>query len=82
MLLIDGLMGIVAPIVLIATLRLELLLVPAIFLVLFVVTVWDYARQLNPVSLSMREQFGTMNAGLAESIGGIEVVKGNAQERQ
>ncbi len=82
MLLIDGLMGIVAPIVLMATLRLELLLVPAIFLALFVVTVSDYARQLNPVSLAMRERFGAMNAGLAESIGGIEVVKGNAQERQ
>ncbi len=82
MLLVDGLMGIVAPIALIAALRLELLLVPAIFLVLFVITVWDYARQLNPVSLSLREQFGGMNAGLAESIGGIEVVKGNAQERQ
>ena len=82
MLLIDGLMGIVAPIVLMATLRLELLLVPAIFLVLFAVTVSDYARQLNPVSLAMRERFGGMNAGLAESIGGIEVVKGNAQERQ
>ncbi len=82
MLLVDGLMGIVAPIVLIASLRLELLLVPAIFLVLFTITVWGYARQLNPVSEAMREQFGTMNAGLAESIGGIEVVKGNAQERQ
>ncbi len=82
MLLIDGFMGIVAPIALMATLRLELLLVPAIFLVLFTITVWDYARQLNPISLSMREQFGKVNAGLAESIGGIEVVKGNAQERQ
>ncbi|WP_420640985.1 ABC transporter ATP-binding protein [Candidatus Leptofilum sp.] len=82
MLLVDGFMGIVAPVALIATLRLELLLVPGIFLLLFTVTVWDYARQLNPVSLSMREQFGVMNAGLAESIGGIEVVKGNAQERQ
>jgi ATP-binding cassette subfamily B protein len=28
----------------------------------------------------MRDQFGVMNAGLAESISGIEVVKGNAQE--
>jgi ATP-binding cassette subfamily B protein len=82
MLLVDGLMGIIAPIILMATLRLELLLVPSIFLLLFGITVWDYARQLNPVSLSMREQFGKMNAGLAESIGGIEVVKGNAQERQ
>ncbi|MCP4419905.1 MAG: ABC transporter ATP-binding protein [Chloroflexi bacterium] len=82
MLLTDGLMGIVAPIVLIATLRLELLLVPAIFLLLFVLTVSDYARQLNPVSLALREQFGIMNAGLAEAVGGIEVVKGNAQEGQ
>ena len=82
MLLVDGLMGIIAPIVLIAALRLELLLVPGIFLLLFTVTVWDYARQLNPVSEAMRERFGVMNAGLAESIGGIEVVKGNAQERQ
>jgi ATP-binding cassette subfamily B protein len=82
MLLVDGLMGIIAPIVLIAALRLELLLVPGLFLLLFTVTVWDYARQLNPVSEAMRERFGVMNAGLAESIGGIEVVKGNAQERQ
>lgn len=82
MLLIDGVMGILAPVVLIASLRFELLLVPAIFLVLFVITVWDYARQLNPVSLSLREQFGAVNAGLAESINGIEVVKGNAQEKQ
>jgi ATP-binding cassette subfamily B protein len=29
----------------------------------------------------MREQFGTMNAGLAEAIAGIEVVKANVQER-
>lgn len=82
MLIVDSLMGIIAPIVLITLLDPRLLLVPAIFLLLFVITVWDYARQLNPVSLAQREQFGLMNAGLAEAIGGIEVVKGNAQERQ
>lgn len=81
MLIIDGIMGIVAPVALIATLDWRLLLVPALFLILFVVTVADYARQLNPVSLALREQFGTMNAGLAEAIGGIEVVKSNAQEQ-
>ena len=82
MLIVDGMMGIVAPIVLIGLIRLELLLVPALFLITFVITVWDYARQLNPVSEAMRQQFGTMNAGLAESVSGIEVVKGSAQERQ
>ena len=82
MLIVDGIMGIVAPVVLIAALEWRLLLAPALFLVFFVITVADYARQLNPVSLALREQFGAMNAGLAEAIGGIEVVKSNAQEQQ
>lgn len=82
MLIVDTVMAIVAPMVLIGALRLELLLVPFLFLIVFVITVYDYSRRLNPVSLAMREQFGVMNAGLAESIGGIEVVKGSAQEAQ
>jgi ATP-binding cassette, subfamily B, bacterial len=82
MLIVDSLMGIVAPLVLIAMLRLELLLVPAIFLVLFAVTVTDYARRLSPVTIALRRQFGIMNAGLAEAVAGIEVVKGNAQENR
>jgi ATP-binding cassette subfamily B protein len=81
-LVLDGFMGIVAPIVLIGLMKPALLLMPGLFLVVFVVTVWDYARQLNPVSEALREQFGTMNAGLAEAVSGVEVVKGSAQERQ
>jgi len=30
-------------------------------------------RRLNPVSIALREQFGNMNAGLAEAIAGHEV---------
>ena len=82
MLILDASFGIVAPITIIATMGTKLLLVPAIFLVLLVITVADYARRLNPVSDALREQFGTMNAGLAEAIAGIEVVKGSAQEMQ
>ena len=81
-LVLDGFMGIVAPIVLIGLLEPALLLMPGLFLIVFVITVWDYARQLNPVSEALREQFGTMNAGLAEAVSGVEVVKGSAQERQ
>ncbi|MCZ7667166.1 MAG: ABC transporter ATP-binding protein/permease [Chloroflexi bacterium] len=58
----------------------QLMLVPTSTFFLYAITAWDYAAALNPVSEAMREQFGTMNAGLAESISGIEVVKGNAQE--
>ena len=82
MLVVDGIMGIIAPIVLIGAINIQLLLVPGLFLIALVITVWDYARQLNPVSEALREQFGTMNAGLAEAVSGIEVVKGSAQEWQ
>jgi len=82
MLITDSIMAIIVPITLIISLNKSLLLVPAIFLILFVITVYDYSRQLNPVSVALREQFGTMNAGLAEAISGIEVVKGSAQEIQ
>jgi ATP-binding cassette, subfamily B, bacterial len=80
MLIVDGFMGIIAPIVLIAQLNTQLLAIPLLYLLLFAIGIYDFARRLNPVSQSMRQQFGVMNAGLAESISGIEVVKGNAQE--
>ena len=80
MLIMDSVLAIIIPMTLIALLDVRLLVVPILFLVGFIVTVWDYARQLNPVSIAMRDQFGTMNAGLAETIAGIEVVKSSAQE--
>lgn len=82
MLIIDSAMAIIVPIVLIAQLNWRLLLAPLVFVVLWAVTVADYNRRLKPISLAQREQFGEMNAGLAEAIAGIEVVKANAQERR
>jgi len=80
-LIIDSLMAVVVPMFLIAQLRLQLLLAPTVFLILFAITLTGYNRQLKPVSIALREQFGTMNAGLTEAIAGIEVVKANVQER-
>ena len=82
MLITDALIGIMAPLVLISQIDARLLLTPAVFLVLFVITIRGYARRLSPISEGLRESFGIMNAGLAETVGGIEVVKGNAQEAQ
>jgi ATP-binding cassette subfamily B protein len=81
MLIVDSLMGIVVPITMISRIDTQLLLVPLIFVVMLIITVYDYNRRLKPVSNARREQFGTMNAGLAEAISGIEVVKANAMER-
>jgi ATP-binding cassette subfamily B protein len=81
MLIIDSVLNLIIPIVLIGVLRLELLLIPLIFTVLLFLTLWDYNRQLSPVSLALRDQFGMMNAELAEAIAGIEIVKTNVMER-
>ena len=81
MLITDSLMAYIVPTVIISQLNYRLLLVPGIFGILLIITVADYNRRLKPVSIAMREQFGDMNARLAETIAGIEVVKGNAQER-
>jgi ATP-binding cassette subfamily B protein len=81
MLITDSLMNLIIPIVLIAFIRLELLLFPLAFTLVLIITLRDYNRRLSPVSQAMRDQFGTINAGLAETIAGIEVVKSNVQER-
>jgi ATP-binding cassette subfamily B protein len=80
MLIMDASVGIIVPILLIARVDSQLLLVPTAFLIIFAITLSGYIRQLNPVSAAQREQFGIMNSGLAETIAGIEVVKGNVQE--
>ncbi|TET49452.1 MAG: ABC transporter ATP-binding protein, partial [Anaerolineales bacterium] len=80
-LIVDSLLSIVVPVALIASLDRRLLLAPLVFVVLWAITVADYNRRLKPVSEAQREQFGRMNAGLAETVAGIEVVKANAQEQ-
>jgi len=80
-LLLDSGIAIIMPLLLIARIRLNLLVAPVIFLILFAITIADYNRRLKPVSVAMRTQFGAMNAGLAEAIAGIETVKANVQER-
>jgi len=80
MLIVDAALFTIVPLIGIATVRVELLAVPLLFLIGFVFALRRYSRALNPVSGALREQFGVMNARLAEAISGIEVVKGYAQE--
>ena len=81
MLITDSLMNLIIPILLISFIRIELLLFPLIFSVVLIITLRDYNRRLSPISQALRDQFGTINAGLAEAIAGIEIVKSNVQER-
>jgi ATP-binding cassette, subfamily B, bacterial len=81
-LLAGSLIGVVVPIVFIARLEPALLVAPLAFVAMFVVALRHYMRQLNPVAGALRRQFGVVNAGLNETITGIEVVKSKAQEPQ
>jgi ATP-binding cassette subfamily B protein len=73
-------MGFAVPLVYMASLRAELLIVPVAFVVSYLILVRRYMRRLTPVTRLQRDQFGTLNAGLEETVAGIEVVKASAQE--
>ncbi len=81
-LLVDSMTQGIVPIVFIAFLDPRLLVAPLIFAVAFVWSIRRFMRQLAPVSARLREDYGTLNAGLNETIRGIEVVKATGQERQ
>jgi len=59
-----------------------LIAVPALFILGYVLALWQYLGELRPVSDQARRAFGRMNSHLSEAIDGIEVVKGHAQEEE
>jgi ATP-binding cassette subfamily B protein len=81
MLIFDSALALVVPVVMIGLIDPSLLLVPLLFTVLLVITVADYNRRLQPLSMGQREKYGLMSAELAETVSGIEVVKANVRER-
>ncbi len=81
-LIVESIIGIIAPLTFIAFLRPQLLVAPALFVVAYIIALRRYIRQLNPVAGEQRWRFGEMNAGLTETITGIEVVKSAVQEAQ
>ena len=76
--IIEIVLGLALPVVYIAAISPQLILVPVLFILVYVVTVRSYFRRLSPVIGAQRFAFGVMNAGLEETITGIEVVKGSA----
>jgi ATP-binding cassette subfamily B protein len=81
-LILDSTSALVIPIIFIGFIDWRLLLAPLIFTAFYIIAVRNYTRRLTPVTADMRQQFGIMNAGLEETITGIEVVKSTGQEAQ
>ena len=57
-----------------------LIAAPLIFLILYVLALWQYLFELQPITNAVRKAFGILNSRLAEAIDGIETVKGMAEE--
>jgi ATP-binding cassette subfamily B protein len=70
------------PLIVAPSIHPSLILAPLLYLVAYVIALWDYLRRLQPAAAQVRGAFGQMNATLAEAIEGIETVKGAAQEKR
>ncbi len=60
----------------------QLILVPLLFVASHLLVQVYFVWRLYPIAQEVRGSFGRMNARLAESLDGLEVVKGSAQENQ
>ncbi|NOT02962.1 MAG: ABC transporter ATP-binding protein [Anaerolineales bacterium] len=58
----------------------SLLITPAIFTIFYFVALARYLKTLSPITDEVRATFGDMNTHLSESLDGVEVMKGAAQE--
>ncbi len=80
MFIFDMVLGFAVPILFIGAIHLELLLVPALFVLSYAIVVNRYIKRLSPVVFAQRQQYGVLNTRLEETISGIEIVKVAAQE--
>lgn len=60
----------------------QLIFVPLLFIVSHILVQIFFIWRLYPIAQEVRGSFGRMNARLAESLDGLEVVKGSAQEER
>ncbi len=69
------------PMIVAPTIAPQLILVPLLFAIAYLVSMVFYLRQLRPATEGVRASFGELNAGLTAAIEGVETVKGTAQEK-
>ena len=79
-LVIGSFMFILMPIIFAPRYHPSLVLTPILFTIFYFIALSRYLRQLSPITDEVRSTFGDMNTHLSESLDGVEVVKGAAQE--
>ncbi len=73
-------MFLIAPMIAAPRMYPPLIIAPAIFVCVYVIVQVRYTRLLSPVAQDVRASFGRMNASVAETLDGLQVVKGAAKE--
>jgi len=58
----------------------SLIITPVVFTIIYFIALARYLKQLAPITDEVRSTFGQMNTHLSESLDGVEIMKGAAQE--
>ena len=80
--LIGSSMFMVMPLIASPAIHPTLVIVPIAFVFFQIIIQVRFVRKLHPIAQAVRATFGDMNARIAESLDGLQVVKGAAQENQ
>jgi ATP-binding cassette, subfamily B, bacterial len=81
-LVVGSLVFLVMPIFVAGRYHPALIITPVIFILMYFVFLVRYLKTLAPITDEVRATFGVMNTHLSESLDGVEVVKGAAQENE
>ncbi|MFN8384396.1 MAG: ABC transporter ATP-binding protein [Anaerolineales bacterium] len=79
-LVVGSFMFILMPIFFAPRYHISLIATPLAFTVIYFIALARYLKQLSPITDDVRETFGKMNTHLSESLDGVEIMKGAAQE--
>ena len=79
-LVVGSFMFILMPIFFAPRYHISLIATPLIFTVIYFLALARYLKQLSPITDDVRRSFGKMNTHLSESLDGVEIMKGAAQE--
>jgi ATP-binding cassette subfamily B protein len=79
-LVVGSFMFLLMPLIFAPRYHISLIATPAVFIVFYFVALIRYLKQLSPITDEVRSSFGNMNTHLSESLDGVEIMKGAAQE--
>jgi len=79
-LVVGSFLFLVMPFFFVGQYDISLIFTPALFTIAYFATLAHYLKTLSPITDEVRDTFGEMNTHLSETLDGVEIMKGAAQE--